>query len=267
MKKEQEYLDGISLHSGKKKEQLIIFKRTRLFITFFASALGLYFGFLQLSGIEIDPFKNDEFADILMKINLLIYYLGWLNGTLMDLKDEEAIFILPPNKGKFTASAIGTLIILAILFFLLCSFRSNYVFVLILDGFLIANVISWKYLINFISNSVKENKEFYSNENKNYKSIYLNLMIDVYLKGNWQWWRFGIGAFILIIINVLVFTQLAQIISIRFNMHSAELVKAIGFLIFITVTEGWIWIMRLKRRTQIELIDTLDENYYISKRH
>lgn len=267
MKNQQEYFEGISLHSQQKKNQLAIFKRTRLFITLIASALGLYFGFLQISGIEPELFKNDEFADVLMKIALLIYYLAWLNGTLMDLKDEEAIFILPPNKGKFTFSAIVTMIILAIIFFFLCSFKSKRIFVLILDVFMIVNIYSWQYLIKFISNSVKENKELYNIENKNFKFIYLRLMVDNYLKGNWQWWRFGVGILILIGTNILVFTDLSLIISSDLKLKSAELVKAIGFLIFIAATEGWIWYMRVQRRASIELIESLDEEYYLVKRH
>lgn len=267
MKKEQKYLEGISLNSQRKKNQLAIFKRTRLYITLIASALGLYFGFLQISGIEVDVFKNDEFADTLMKITLLIYYLGWLNGTLMDLKDEEAIFILPPNKGKFTISAIVMLISLAILFFFLCSFKSKQIFAMILDAFMILNIYSWRYLIKFISTSVQENKEFYNSDNKHFKFIYLRLMVDEYLEGNWQWWRFGVGTFILIGINVLVFTDISLVISADLKLKSAELVKAIGFMIFVIVTEAWIWYMRIQRRTSIELIDSLDEDYYLSRRH
>ena len=264
---EQEYLEGISLNSHRRKSQLVIFKRTRLYITLIASALGLYFGFLEISGIETAVFKNDEFADTLMKIALLIYYLAWLNGTLMDLKDEEAIFILPPNRGKYKFTAIVTMITIAVLFFTLCSFKSKQIFVLILDIFMIVNILSWQYLIEFISKSVKENKEFYLNENKYFKFIFLKILIDDYLKGNWQWWRFGIGIIILIGINILVFTDLSIMISGKLNLNSAELVKAISFFIFITISEGWIWFMRLQRRTSLELIDSLDEDYYLSKRN
>ena len=267
MQNELEYLEGIPLNSQKKKNQLALFKKTRLIITLVASTLGLYFGFLQISGIEVDAFKNDGFADTLMKIALLIYYLAWLNGTLMDLKDEEAIFILPPNKGKFTFSAIFMIIILAILFFLLCTYKSKQLFAVILDIFMLVNIYSWRYLIRFISNSVKENKEFYDIGNKNFKFIYLKLMVDDYLKANWQWWRFGVGVIVLIGINILVFTDLSLMISSDLKLRSAELVKALGFILFILVTEGWIWYKRLQRRTSMELIDALDEDYYLSKRH
>lgn len=266
MKKDQKYLDGVSLGSQKKK-QLAIFKKTRLIITIIAGILGLYYGFLQLSGVEVGPFINDEFANVLMKIALFIYYLAWLNGLLMDLKDEEAIFILPPNKGKFTASAVVMILCIAIFFFLLCLFKSKQIFALFLDVFMIINILSWRFLINFISDSVKDNKEFYNSENKHFKFIYLRLMVDDYLKGSWQWWRFGVGVVILIGLNILVFTDLAQVISTDLKLTSVELVKAIVFILFILVSEGWIWYMRLQRRISIELIDSLDEEYYLAKRN
>ncbi len=118
MNKQKQYLNGISLNPEHKKKQIQIFSRTKLTINIIAGSLGLIFGYLQLSGLEVEAFKTDGFADTLMKITLLIYYIAWYKGTLMDLKDEEDIFILPPNKGKYTTSAIFLILFLAIAFFL-----------------------------------------------------------------------------------------------------------------------------------------------------
>jgi hypothetical protein len=267
MSKQQQYLEGFPLSPQQKKNQLAFFKRIRLIIQLIAAALGLYYGYLQLSGLEVEAFKTDGFADTLMKITLLIYYLAWLKGNLMDLKDEEAIFMMPPNKGKFSFSAIMMILLLAIIFFFLCYFKSKRIFALILDAFMISNIYGWQYLIKFISDSVKENKEFYNSENKNFRNEYLRIMVEDYLKGCWQYWRFGVGIFMLIIINILVFTNFSLLISSGLNLKSAELVKAIGFIIFITVFEGWIWYMRLRRSVSLNLIDKLDEEYYMTKRH
>lgn len=267
MKKERKFLHGISLSSQENKQQVAIFKRSRIIISLIAGVLGIYYGYLQLSGLEVEPLITDSFADALIKIALFLYYLAWVYGLLMDLKDEEAIFILPPNKGKYTISAYFSVLAIAIVFFSLCYFKSNQIFTLILDAFIIINIITWQYLINFISESVKDNKEFYNTKKKHFQSVYLRIFVDDYLKGIWQWWRFGVDFFILIILNLLVFSDLSQIISTKFNLRSVEFVKTIGFIVFLAISEGWIWYMRLKRRTSLDLIDSLDEEYYLMKRH
>ena len=155
---------------------------------------------------------------------------------------------------------------LLIVFSFMCYLKTKREFIIFLDILFVINIFSWKFLIRFIEQSVSENKEFYKTRHKYFKIVYLQLLITDYLRGNWQWYRFLIGGIVLLSVNLLIFTNLTQLIASAVNIKSIELIKSLGFAIFILVMEGWVWFMRLKRSNCIDLIDDLDEDYYLMER-
>ena len=65
---------------------------------------------------------------------------------------------------------------------------------------------------------------------------------------------------------MLIFTNLSSIITVLLKFNTVDLSKALGFFFFILVMEVWIWFMRMKRSNGIELLDHMDEEYYLMER-
>jgi hypothetical protein len=88
-------------------------------------------------------------------------------------------------------------------------------------------------------------------------------MINKYLDGKWQIYRFIAGGISLVLLNFLVFTSLGSDTQKLLGFHSIELIKSLGFLLFIVIMEGWIWYERVIRKARLDLIKDLEVKYYL----
>lgn len=234
-----------------------IFKRTKLLIKYFGGALVLIFTFLELSSLidpkELIPMFTEKFSNIFFKVVIALYYLSWVAGTSKDVDDEEFTFLIAPNKGKLTNTAIGTMITLTVLFGCLCWANTYKLFAIALTVFYIFNIISWHIIKSFIKESLEKSIEKYEEGNDHLGAFKIK-RIQYFLWGNWQTYRFIIGAILLLVVDVLAFTDISQTIKQLLKLPSAEFVIALSFFIYVGVLEIWIWCLRIERSISFNVV-------------
>jgi len=238
-----------------------IYKVVYYLINTIAVLLVSLFTWLQFDTSTISLLNTQVGANILFRVTLAIYYLSWVAGSTYDLKDEEYSLKVIPNDDKITPAAVGIIILLAILFGVLCWVDSISKFIISLDIFLIFNVISWRYLVTFLNPTFKQGDELL----KGNFNIEYQIILQDYLAGNWQKIRFFYGFFVLMIINIINFTDLKSIISEMLNMEPDSLIT-IGFFFYVITFSVWIWIKGWNRRLSFKIFDELDEKYNLTEK-
>ncbi len=103
---------GKAITLKKEEKQLKVFDHAITFVKVIAFILAGTFTWLELNDVPKDLF-TDNFANIFFKVTIALYYLSWVSGPIKDMKDEQSVLLIAPNKGKFTITSIGTILILA----------------------------------------------------------------------------------------------------------------------------------------------------------
>lgn len=231
-----------------------IFKTTKTLIATMSTVLLFFFGWLEFKNITL-PMFDEKFANAFYKIVLALYFFCWVFGTNTDLSDEEYTLVIAPNKGELTNLAIGMLFAIGVLFGILCWVHTYKAFAIALTVFFGFNIISWRFLLKFLKPTLDVNKK------KVAKSIIGKFKIEIiekYLWGNWQWFRFGIGFLVLIIINILAFTNLSQVIASFLKIPSSQFIFVFSIFIFICVMEIYIWYIRLCRKISLKVLTDIE---------
>lgn len=240
-----------------------IFKRTKFLIKYFGGALVLIFTFLELSNLidpkEIIPMFTERFSNIFFKAVIALYYLSWVAGTSKDVDDEEYTFLIAPNKGKLTLSAISTMATLTVLFGFLCWANTYKLFAIALTAFYIFNIISWGVIKSFIKEALDKSIEKYKEANDHLGHFKINTIKD-FLWGNWQTSRFITGAILLLGVDVFAFTDVSQTIKEMLNLPSSEFVIAMSFFIYVGVLEIWIWCKRIELSLSFNVVKKIKLN-------
>jgi hypothetical protein len=236
-----------------------IYKKVKLFINISAAILALFFTWLQFDISLFKPFFTDEWANILFKLSLVLYYFSWIFGTTADLKDEDYTLNIYPNKNEISKISFGILLFLVLLFALLCFINTASLFAIVLSGFLIFNVISWRYLVHFAKPTFKENENIIKNKfDYEYQKV-----LENYLMGRWQWYRFIYAVFFIIVINILIFSDLHLFVAAKLHC-SSQFIISICFLFYVVTFELWVWFKRIERILTFRIYDKLDDIYMLN---
>jgi len=235
-----------------------IYKTTKTLIKIIATVLAFAFTWLEFHDLPLTPLFTDAFSGIVFKITLASFFLSWVIGVSKDLEDQEYVLLIAPNKGKLAKSSITVIVILGVLFGCLCIVDSFRAFAIILTVFSIFNVFSWFYYKGFVKKALDDSEDKYKMHNDSYGTFKIKTIRN-FLWGDWQKERFYIGFTILIFINILVFSNLSQIIATKLKIPSSQFVVVLSFFLYICVTEIWIWYVRFKRNIVFELLEEIKE--------
>ena len=235
-----------------------IYKKTKLVINISATILALFFTWLQFDISFFKPLMTNELANFIFKIALLIYYFSWIFGTIADLKDEDYTFSIYPNQNKLTTKPVLIIITLAFLFAFLCYSNTSKIFVIALSSLFIFNVLSWLYIVNFAKPTFDDNKKKCIDK---FEFEY-HKVLENYLMGKWQWYRFIYAAFILILLNILIFSDLHLLIAYKLNC-SPQFIISISLLFYVITFEIWVWVKRIERIVSFRIFDKLDNTYIL----
>jgi len=244
-----------------KSDIISISRKARFIVNSAALILGLIFGYLKLRGISIIPFINNLSGDFILKISIVAYYLSWSAGTLSDINDQEIVYIRGPEN-KYLPPAYLIISIMVFVFALLCYVKNFQRFAIVLLIFWIINLFAWRYMIKFIL------KNIFIDSQKEYqmiKSFSFFEKLDIvknYSEGNWQWIRFIIGLIIIIIVILLAFTPLSLLAS-KYLKISSEVIDAFSVFAYIIFMETSIWIMRIKMKVSLSVIEKIDKKYHV----
>lgn len=244
-----------------------IFKKTKTLIRVIAIILVSVFTWLEFHDLitskEVIPMFTDKFSDILFKVILALYYISWVAGTSVDMKDEEYTLLIAPNKGQLTITATTTILVLGFLFAWLCGTNTPQSFALALSTFFIFNVIGWFYLKFFIKEAIDKSIDKYI-RTKDPLGLYKIKIIQHFLWGRWQTYRFITGFFLLVVINIFAFSDLSLKIKEAVMSPSSQFFIVLIFFLYVFIFEIWIWYVRVERNFTFKIIKKIKEDEMIN---
>jgi hypothetical protein len=180
--------------AARKVEMIRLARTARTILQVVAGALALAFAWLKFRGLNFAPLLNDLTAQFILRATLAAYYMSWVVGLSSDADEQEVLYVEPPTRGRAIATCVGTAIVIAIPFAVLCYVESSRAFAIALSTFLVFDIVSWLILIHWVlPEAVGRTAEYYVSEHLYSQLIQLRLFVNDYLRGRWHWWRCGVG--------------------------------------------------------------------------
>jgi hypothetical protein len=248
--------------SGEKIRVMRLARGARWLINSGAAALALLFGWLKLQGVDFAPIAKELPADVIFKLSLALYYACWVAGVQSDTSDQELVYVTAPDEGKTPFGAVTSAALIGVVFGVLCYVDSYSQFTIFLGVFFVINIISWQYLIKWLLPPIVEKSKEYYHWMGNYAGLeQLSLVYDNYLSGNWQWARFAAGGIVIMIMALMAFSDANVIAAEQLSGFSADLLISLSILLFVLVMETWIWIMRIRLKSGLRLLDDVAKGY------
>lgn len=242
-----------------------LFDRLKIYIRYIGALLVIFFTWLQIKEIPT-PEINERFSQTVLKITLSLCYLSWILGTVTDLDDEEYTFVIAPNNGKLTTTAIGIILTSGILFGILClTIVSLKLFCIALTFFSVMGKTGESYTGRFVKSAIEKSKINYIQANDQFGLLSI-IAIEKYILGKWLWTRFYIGSAIILLIDILAFSDLPIRLSVWLSIQSPSFITVSLILIYIVIMEAWIWIKRIQRKVYLSLLSDLKDVYVLIQR-
>lgn len=240
-----------------------IYRTARWLVRTAAAALALFFGWLQLNGLEFVPIATSLSAAVALKISSAVYYACWVAGLISDTDIQEGLYAIDPNKGRMPLVGFGMAVAFTVVFAVLCWTDTYSKFAAFLAVFFGINVIGWRYLVgHFLTQPVAESREAFRKHPLRREK--LELVYGRYLTGKWQWARFAGGGLLIIVINLLAFTRVADLVLPVTGGLSRDMLIALPVMVFVAFMEAWIWIVRLRLRAALKMLEHLGKRYRFS---
>ncbi len=245
----------------KKVEMIRLARTARTILKVVAGSLALAFAWLKFSGLNFAPLLNDLSAQLLLRGTLAAYYMSWVFGLSSDADEQEVLYVEPPPPKRAIATCIGTAVVIAIPFAILCYVDSPRAFAVALSAFLVFDIVSWLVLIRWVlPGAVAKTANYYKSEGLYLQLIQLKLFVNDYLRGRWHWWRSGVGAVIVAAIDVVAFTSDARLPKAT-ALPSRDFLLATLLLAFVIVMEVWVWAKRLQVKFGHSLLARIATSY------
>jgi hypothetical protein len=208
-------------------------------------------GFALLPQAIASAFTNTDVARVLWRAALVVYFLSWVIGADSDIEFQQEAYLVAPREetGGLTRTDIAMAVGIAIGFGVLCYVRNSYRgFALALTGFWIGNFLGWRYLTRMLEPPIRESIARCERGNR-YIELEKVRIVEQYILGRWQWWRFGAGAVLAVGMNILAWKEL----SLGY--------AAFSIFAFVAIVESWIWLMRSRGKYGLRLLEDLSDRY------
>ncbi len=193
---------------------------------------------------------NPDFSTVLWKTALVIYFLSWVLGGESDTEMQEDVYIGAPHGGRLNTLDIGVILGIALGFGVLCVVSDNYRgFALALTAFWAINVVAWRYMVGVLKGAIRQSASHYG-RTREYIDLEKLRIIERYVDGRWQWWRFAVGGALVLALVALVFFA-----------HVPEAYAQGAIFFFVVFVEAWIWIMRARTKLSLNVLEDLSERY------
>ena len=244
---------------------------TRSLIKYIAIGLPLVFTWLTLNDISIESIdnliSNTTATDVVWKSALILFFTSWIWGTSYDTDMQELVYLSAPKKGQLPLHAIGVSVMIAIVMSVLLWVPDYQTFTLVLILFWLINLIAWRYLVWFIVGSMIASSEVTYRENQDYFGLEKLKIVENYICGRWQWWRFIFGGILCLAMIVLAISpQENYFIPVANISVSQSFIHSMSIFLFVTLMETWIWVVRIKSRVSIDVLDDFRNRYSIQRK-
>jgi hypothetical protein len=237
------------------------------------SLLVALFAWLQINKSEVMHVIAGAAPDLLLKSGLTAYYFAWIMGSSIDLGLQQATLARDPNKGEIPwgvyFSFFGFVLTAG---FLVWSTRDVYWFAIALVVFYAAHILGFIYMRSYLGPMFKTSAAHFNAEGDHYRFEKL-MIVARYFFGTAMWRKLTVGSVIIFGVCAVSFSS-----SLRFTVASliqlgepsipmetlAAIVPALGFWIFMLVTEGWQWTVRLNTRNALAVLSHLRQKYVLT---
>lgn len=207
-------------------------------------------GIENLPGALKHAITNTGFSTVLWKAALVIYFFSWIFGAESDTEMQADVYYAAPHGGRLTKVDIGAILSIAVGFIVLCYVADNYrLFALALTVFWVVNVGAWRYMVGVLKASIAQSYMNYGRSDR-YIDMEKVRVAERYVDGNWQRWRFGVGAALALVMDALAFF-----------VDLPEGYAHGSIFLFVVFVEAWIWLMRARAKVSLKVLDDLSERY------
>jgi hypothetical protein len=193
-------------------------------------------------------------AYVLFKLTLVGYMYCWFFGCNRDLSVQNDVLRDGP---KPSFSEVGLMIVLVAAFAFLFYVEDPLLLSSTFLVFLTINVAGWVYLQHVARPFSRAAAESYLASHDRVGEIKV-MLYEEYMFGRWQWWRFGVGFALLVLLAVTSF----GFAPLPPGVHR-DVAFALLALLALSVLEVWIWYKRLKLKIQWDGLEWLNERAFI----
>ncbi len=249
--------------------------RARLSIKIVGGILALIFTWLQFKEYPLAPFVESTQPELLRKLTLAVYYFCWVFGTSFDVSTQQAVYVSDPKKGRMSWDTIAAVLtLLLVVGILLWASDDDKKFAAVLTVFVLANIGLWLYLLRRVEPIIRASESFYRKEKDFFELERLHVVRD-YISGSWQWHRFVAMCAIVIAADLVCFVDpvrqtLSTIIHSYLPDLSTDVISSLlpdfSLVVFVLVAESWIWTIRVRTRTSMNVMSVLKEKYKMTLR-
>jgi hypothetical protein len=207
-------------------------------------------GFHRMPEALGDAIANPDLSGLLWRAALVIYFLSWVGGAESDTEMQSEVYANAPHGGRLTVTDAGAIVSIALGFLALCIFGKTYQgFAGTLTVFWGINIIAWRYMVHVLKPPIHHSYTAYGRAGR-YIDMERVRVAERYIDGRWQWWRFAVGAVLIVVMDLLAFFL---------DLPPGYAHGTIFF--FVVFVEAWIWLMRWRAKVALNVLEDLSERY------
>lgn len=251
-----------------------LFGWVRVLVTGAGFAFGLVFTWLQLQKYSLLSAVHLLDGQTLIRISLIVYYYAWVLAQTVEVQMSRTVYVADPNRGKVPLPlffVIPTLIGLGILLFVVQD-NPKYLSV-VFSAFFVVDLALFLNVRRLAPKYEAASAKIYEAERAHARLVQLRYYVRAYLRGQWQYYRFAVMAFVLILFNICVHidfihqqlaSEIQKIVPTISSEKSLVLIPGCLFACYIAIAEGWMWSMRMRARRTLLIVDELRTQYKVS---
>ncbi len=255
----------------------ILFARsTRKVVVYITTGLALGFTALQVRDFTVEPVISGAASEVIWRGALIAYFWCWRFGCIRDTDIQELAYASLPNKGQWPLRSYGIVGLLIFVAVILVAAQGNiFWFSIALSFFFILDHVGWRHLVAVLASEARKSEQEFR-QKREYFALERLRLVRAQIQGNWKWWRFGVGAAIIVVTDAFAFVPAfrslltAQLLAIKSGLSAGEaegFIYSLLVLSFVIVMEVWHYWIRLKTWVSLDCIDELSENYSLRRKH
>jgi hypothetical protein len=249
-------------------------RNTRSMVVWISTFLAVSFTALQIGAISPASLIQPSTSDLMWRGALVVYLWCWRFGCIFDTDIQELAYVSLPGKGQWRLRSYGIVALLVAVAVLLLWTQGNFrYFATALTVFVIVDHVGWRHIIHQMNPEARRSMKIFRKEEDYFAVEKLNA-VRAQIQGNWKWWRLIAGGLIVIFVDAFAFIDpfrtliVTSVQSIKPGISSDEAAQfsfSIFVVAFVVVMEVWHYVLRLKTKISINLIDQLSEKYVLQK--
>lgn len=251
------------------------FDRARLITRGLAIGLPSIFIFLKLNKSQLINLLQIASSEFYIHVALIIYFFCWVFGANFDYTMQQSVYVSDPNEGKIPKTYflfVPVFIIVATL--LLWASQDPAHLSLALCLFLAMDVIGWHHNQRWTRPIIRSSRKNYEEDEDYFGCERLNI-VQGFFFGRWILMRYGAMAAVLgLTVAICFIGGLENLISTALRRFIPELgpdfaiktLPAMLILVYVLLSEIWMWAFRIKARVAIHAIDSLNLKYRATPR-